>query len=117
MRSTDCSRSYNGVRAFLAAADIRPEFSARVFARIEGQHDELGESYLWSSLSMLVNECAQEAEDIAAWSALIAARVEHDSDKSGDDSRARALLTAAAQRAGEADVLLCELRRLVERPQ
>jgi hypothetical protein len=43
----------------------------------------------------------------------------HQSADSGHvfaDRRARALLTAATQRAGEADILLCELRRLLERP-
>ena len=109
---------YDRVRAFLAEADVRPDFASRAFARIEAQHDELGTSYLWASLSMLVAECAQEAEDLAAWAALVAARLENaaDSPASFGDRRARALLTSATQRAGEADTMLCELRRLVERP-
>ena len=108
---------YAGARGFLSEADVRPEFASRALARIEAQHDELGTSYLWASLSMLVSECAQEAEDLAAWSALLAARIEHaaDSPASFGDRRARALLTAATQRAGAADTMLCELRRLVER--
>ena len=109
-------REYAPVRGFLAEAGLRPEFASRALARIEGQHEELGTSFLWASLSMLVAECSQEAEDLAAWSALLATRLEHDSTGSSLDRRARALLTAATQRAGEADTLLCELRRLLERP-
>lgn len=103
------------VRAFLADADIRPEFAARAFARIEAQDADLGSSYLWSSRSILVSECAQEAEDLAAWAALIAARLAHDSDGSFADRRARALLSSAVQHAGEADTMLRELQRLLER--
>lgn len=106
---------YASVRDFLVAADLRPEFAARVVARIEAQDAELGQSYLSSSLSMLVSECAAETEDLAAWSALLASRLKHESDGSFGDRRARALLTAATQRAGEADTMLCELRRLLER--
>jgi hypothetical protein len=106
---------YARVRAFLAATGVREEFAVRAFARIEGQREELGESYLWASLSVLISECAQEAEDLAAWSALFADRLEHETGGSFADRRAQALLTAATQRAGEADTLLCELRRLVER--
>lgn len=102
---------YSRVRAFLADADLRPDFVARALARIEAENDELGTSFLWCSLGLLVRECSEEAEDIAAWSALLAARLEQD----GDDRRARALLTAATQRAGEADLLLGELRRMLER--
>jgi len=104
---------YAGVRAFLVAADVRPDFEARAMARIDGQHDELGDSYRHLPISDLVAECAQEAEDLAAWSALLASRLEDDA--SSPVRRARALLTAATQRAGEADTMLCELRRLVER--
>jgi hypothetical protein len=107
---------YADVRVFLTDADVRAEFAAAALARIEGQHDELGDSFRWASLSMLVGECAEEAVDLASWSALIAARLEHDGTRTFADRRARALLTAATQRAAEADLLLCELRRLVERP-
>lgn len=66
---------------------------------------------------MLVAECAREAEDLAAWSALIAARLEYDLSDPCADRRARALLTAAAKRAAEADTLLVgELRRLLGLP-
>ena len=71
---------YDRVRAFLAEAAVRPDFASRAFARIEAQHDELGTSYLWASLAMLVTECSQEAEDLAAWSALLATRLEHAAD-------------------------------------
>ena len=107
--------AYTRVRAFLADAEVRPEFAARAMARIEAQTQELGTSFLWGSLSALVAECAQEAEDLAAWSALIATRIEHDGGEPFATRRARALLTAATQRAGEADTMLCELRRLIER--
>ena len=106
---------YESVRAFLADADIRPDFSARALARIEAQDAELGSSFLWASLGWLVTECTEEAEDLAAWSALIAARIENDGGDPFAMKRARALLTAATQRAGESDVFLHELRRLVER--
>ena len=109
-------REYAPVRGFLAEADLRPDFASRALARIEAQHDELGTSFLWASLSMLVSECAQEAEDLAAWAALIATRLEDAADSLSLDRRARALLTSATQRAGDADTMLGELRRLVERP-
>ncbi len=106
---------YERVRAFLTDAQVRPDFTARAFARIEGQHDELGDSFLWTPLGLLVAEGAQEAEDLAAWSALIAARISTDASDATADARARALLTMATQRAAEADAALCELRRLIER--
>lgn len=106
---------YEAAREFLAGAGLRPEFGARAMGRIEDRHDDLGDSFRGASLTALVVECAEEAEDIAAWAALIAARLEYDSDGSFADRRARALLTAATQRAGEADTLLRELRRLIER--
>jgi hypothetical protein len=106
---------YAAARGFLAGVDVRPEFADRAMARIENHHDDLGDSFRWSSLTALVVECAEEAEDMAAWAALIAARLEHDSAGTFADRRARALLAGATQRAGEADTLLCELRRLIER--
>lgn len=107
---------YATVRAFLSAAEVRPKFAARAMARIEAQHGELGDSFLWRSLTALVTEICEEAEDLAAWSALLAARIEHDGGDPFAARRARALLAAATQRAGEADTLLSELRRLIERP-
>jgi hypothetical protein len=115
MNGSAAQGAYRAVSEFFAQADVRPEFAARAQARIQAHDDELGTSFLWSSLSMLVDECAAEAEDLGAWASLIAARLEHDATGSFADKRARALLTAATQRAAEADVLLCELRRLVER--
>ena len=106
---------YAGVRRFLADADVRAAFAARALARIEGQHDELGDSFRWASLSGLIAECAEETADLCAWASLIAARLEQDSNGSFADRRARAMLTAACQRADEADTMLAELRRLVER--
>jgi phytoene dehydrogenase-like protein len=106
---------YGPVRTFLADANVRPEFAARVLARIEDQHDELDESFLWAPLGSLVAESVEEAEDLAAWLALIATRLDYDASGSFADRRARALLTAATQHAGEADAMLLELRRLVER--
>lgn len=103
------------VRAFLAEANLRPELAARAFGRIEAQDETLGDSYKWASLSMLVAECAAEAEDLCARGACAAVRLEHAASDPFADRRARALLIAAVQRAGEADTLLCELRRLIER--
>lgn len=102
---------YAGAQAFLAEADPRSEFVTRAGARIESQHDALGDSYRRVPLGDLVAECAQEAEDLAAWSALLASRLEGDASSSA--RRARALLTAIAQRAAEADVLVGELHRLL----
>lgn len=107
--------AHAAAQKFLAEAGVRPEFAARSFARLEAQDDALGDSYKWSSLTMLVAECAQEAEDLAAWAACAAVRLEHMAGDPFADRRARALLTAATERAGEADTLLCELRRLIER--
>ncbi|MGI8803271.1 MAG: hypothetical protein ACR2KV_14090 [Solirubrobacteraceae bacterium] len=104
---------YAAVRAFLADADVRPEFAARALARIEAQHADLGDGYLWAALDSLVTECAEETEDLAAWSAIIAARLEH---SGSTDGRARAFLIGATQRAAQADEMLSELRRLVVRP-
>lgn len=106
---------YERVRAFLTAADLRPEFAHKALARIEGQHDELGDSFRWASLTGLIAECCEETADTAAWASLIAARLEYDSDGSFADRRARAMLTAACKRADEADAMLSELRRLIER--
>jgi hypothetical protein len=114
---TGTGRAYAGVRAFLAAADLRPEFAARALSRIEAQHDHLGDRYRRTSLTGLVVECSEEAEDLAAWGALVASRLAEQSDGSFGDRRARALLTVAAQRAGEAHLMLSELRRLLERAQ
>lgn len=102
------------VRQFLADADLRPDFAQRALARIHAHDEAWGESYRWASLSMLVSECAQEAEDLAAWAGCAAARLQEDVNRSPLEARARALLTAATQRAGEADTLLCQLRRLLE---
>ena len=109
---------YAAVYAFLTAAELRPDYEARALARIHAEHDHRGVSFLHSSLLELVRECAEEAEDLAAWAALTAAHLhEHaTTEHTFADRRARALLTAATQRAGEADTLLCELRRLLERP-
>jgi hypothetical protein len=106
---------YDRVRAFLSDADVRPDFAARAFARIEAQDVELGGSFQWACLGDLLADCARHAVDVAAYSALLAARLEHDATGGSADTRARALLTAAAERAGEADTMLCELRRLMER--
>jgi len=114
-RGSDQVDPYESVRAFLADADIRPDFSARALARIEAQDAELGSSFLWASLAGLLRELGEEGEDLAAWSALIAARIENDGGDPFAMKRARALLTAATQRAGASDILLHELRRLVER--
>lgn len=106
---------YALVRTFLGTAELRPEFAHKAQARIEGQHDELGDSFRWASLTGLIAECAEEAADLAAWASLIAVRLEQDSEGTFADRRARAMLTAACQRADEADTMLAELRRLVER--
>ncbi|MGI8730825.1 MAG: hypothetical protein ACR2LK_12700 [Solirubrobacteraceae bacterium] len=107
---------YAPARAFLASplAALRPDFAGRALARIEAQHDELGESYLYGSLAALVRELAEEAEDLGAWAALLADRVERDDRPDAD--RARALLAGIAQRAGEADALIGELRRMLAWP-
>jgi hypothetical protein len=109
------SDPYERVRAFLADADVRPEFAARAFARIEAQDAELGTSFLWTSLGGLVRECVAEAEDLAAWAALIACRIEQDAADPFADRRARAALSAAVVRGDEAGILLDELRRMIER--
>jgi hypothetical protein len=112
---------YAAVREFLADAEIRPEFAARAMARIEAQTPELGTSFLWCVRGRLIAEAIEEAEDLAAWCALASARLDHDADLAGDvdptGSRARALLSIATQRAGEADGALDELRRLVNHDQ
>lgn len=105
---------YTAARAFLADAGLRPDFARRALARIEAQHDELGSSYLFGSLAALLRELAEEAEDLAAWAALLVHRVEADQRPGAD--RARALLAGIAQRAGEADALIGELRRLLAGP-
>jgi hypothetical protein len=106
---------YARVRAFLGDADIRPEFAARAFARIEAQSDELGSSYSWASLGALIGDARRQAVDVAGYSAVIAARVAQDAGDRFAERRAGALLASAAQRAAEADAMLGELGRLVER--
>jgi hypothetical protein len=107
---------YERARAFLAGADLRPEFAARALARIEGQHHELGDDlFRQAALGELVSECAREGEALVAWAADLAARLEEESGGSFAGRGARALLTGATQRQGEVDTLLCELRLLVER--
>ncbi len=103
------------VRTFLAGTDVRPEFAARALARIEGQAEELDRSYEWASLSALIRDAARQAEDVAGYAAILAARIEYDATDAFSARRATALLTAAIQRAGEADAMFGELRRLVER--
>jgi len=115
-RLSDKVDPYESVRTFLADADVRPGFAARALARIEAQHDELGDSYQWAALSGLLADARRQAADTAGYAAILAARTERDADGSTDDRRARALLTEAAQHAAEADLLLLELRRLIERP-
>ncbi|MGI8731409.1 MAG: hypothetical protein ACR2LK_15750 [Solirubrobacteraceae bacterium] len=104
---------YTAPRAFLDGphAALRPGFASRALGRIEAQHDELGSSYLYGSMPALVRELGEEAEDLAALAALIAHRVEV--DQRADADRARGLLAGVAQRAGEADALIAELRRLL----
>lgn len=106
---------YVRVRAFLADAGVPASFAASAFARIEAQDGELGDSFLREPLADLVRELGEEAHDLAAWSALLAARLEHDAIGSHDRRRARALLTAITQRAGAADALIGELQRLLDR--
>lgn len=106
--------SYERVRAFLAEG-LRPDFAARVFARVESKAADWDHSYEWASLSALIADGMRQAEDTGGYCAVIAARLEHDGGEPFAARRARALLTAAAQRASEADVMLAELRRLVER--
>jgi hypothetical protein len=108
------------VVAFLADANLRPGFAARARARIKAADVELTTAPR-PSLGWLVSELYRHAEEIAAQSAIIAARFEIDAGRPVDDRRvahisdrrARALLTAATQRAGDADALLGELHRLV----
>ena len=95
---------------------IRPDFAARALARIQAQHDALDHSFEWASLSGLIGAAMRQAEDVAGYSSLLAARIERDADGSTADRRGRALLTAAARCAAEADLMLLELRRLIERP-
>jgi len=116
---SDVPDPYAPVRAFLAGAEIRPDFGARAMARIEAQHDQLGSRFLWCVPMRLIVEATEEAEDLAAWCALARARLDDDEALAGvgdtTGNRARALLNIATKRAGEADGALQELRRLVER--
>jgi hypothetical protein len=118
MRPRAAHGRYAEVRRFLTGANLRPDFAARVLARIHAEHDRRGTSFLHATLLELVRECSEEAEDLAAWAALTTAHLHQGAHKEHTfaDRRARALLTAVTQRAGEADVLLCELRRVLERP-
>ena len=112
-RPTRLSAPYAPVHAFLDEAGLRPDFATRALARIEAHHHELGDSYKWASLAGLVRELAEESADSAARASLIAARIEHDG---GDAQRARALLAAIAQHADAANVLVGELRQVLEIP-
>jgi hypothetical protein len=104
---------YARARAFLTEAAVPIDFATVVLARIEGQHDELGDSYRRASLGALVAECAEEAADLAAWAALLSCRFDEGAVEASTGRRARALLCAAAQSAAEADVMLAEVRRLI----
>jgi hypothetical protein len=101
---------YSAAQAFLADSGVRREFADRTLARIEGQHEALGDSYLTASLDDLIRELREESEDSCAWGALLAART---AGGTSTGERARALLTAIAQRADEADALIHELGRLL----
>lgn len=113
--SRDC---YDYVRQIMLNREVVDEdFATRSISRIDAQGDELGASYLFASLPALVRKLREEAEDVAAFSALIAARLHYDSEHSPDENieRTTALLTAVVQRAGEADTLIAEIARFVER--
>ena len=115
LTTTDRHARYAAVLAFLAEAGVRPDFAAAVQTRVEAQTDTLDLSYQWCSISGLLADATRQAEDVAGYAAVLAARLERDADSSSTHRRARALLTAATQRAGEAHTLLSKLRRLVER--
>ncbi len=111
---------YPAVAVFLDAACPQSDFAARAHVRVEEKTESWDHSYEWASLSALIQAAIHQAEDVAGYAAILAARIEYDSKtvtgcNGFADRRARALLTAATQRAAEADEMLCELRRLVER--
>lgn len=106
--------AYPAAALFLAGSGVRPAFAARALARIESQHEALGDAYKSAALASLVREVEEEVLDMAAWCALLATRTQQQDAATAVDVRRRALLAAITQRAGEADVLVAELRRLTE---
>ena len=84
-----------------------PALAAAALARIEASEAQYGDSHLWASRRHLVQRLAEQTIDVGAYAALLAARP--------DTTQARELLAAIAQRAAEADALIDELRRVLDR--
>ena len=105
--------AYAGARSFLVGSRVAPAFAARVIARIEAQDAVLATSFLSTPRAELLRELGEEAEDLAAWSALLAQRLDHDRLDVTTRHRAKAMLKTATQRACEADAIIAALSRLL----
>lgn len=102
--------SYERVREFLA--EHAPSIAEAAVGRIRACESEYGDSYVWTPLRHLLDELGEEAVDLAGWSALIADRLAREPGMT--TTRATALLAAIARHADAADVLIGELRPLVD---
>lgn len=102
----------------LAAAP--PDFAARAMERIKANEPELGDSYLWCVRTKLLTEAREEALDLAAWSALLATRLE--ADALARDYRGRLLddvlegIAGVIRVAADADDRLAILQKVLDRP-
>lgn len=106
---------YIGVEAFLRAH--APGLADRAWTRIQASEADYGDSYLWTARRHLVRELEEEVVDAAAWASLIAMRLERDPDLAGSGhKRATALLAAIATSSAKTDLLIAQLRPLVELP-
>jgi len=102
------------VAAGVFLAEHAPSIAEAAIGRIRACEGEYGDSYVWTPLRHLLDELAEEAVDLSGWSALIADRLAR--EPGGTATRATALLAAIARHADEADVLVGELRQVLEIP-
>lgn len=106
------SARYADIEAFLVEV-IPPDIAARVLARVETQ-PELDRSFEWCAVSTLLRGLTKQIEDVAGYSAILAARCDSAGPTTGP--RARALLAAIAQRGAEAHALAAALEKMLGRP-
>jgi len=106
---------YSSARTFLDTH--APTLTDRAWARIKASEADYGDSFLWTARRHLVRELEEEIIDAAAWAALISERIERDPDSAPGNARERAtaLLAAIATASAKTDLLIAQLRPLIER--
>lgn len=114
--ATRCEPSpspYAGVRTFLE--EYAPALADRAWERIKASEADYGDSYLWTAPRRLVRELEEEIVDAAGWAALTFVRLQRDEGIADSDRvRASALLAAIAAASAKTDLLVEQLRPLIE---